>query len=143
MKSIKGWRGYISSREIGGNIVPQRLQNLVIRNYATSREMVFLLSATEYYMERCYMMLNALLEEVDKLAGIIFYSINLLPLDSIHRKKIYSTLLEHGCELHFALEEIAIREESDIQVIEEIIACRNLTANVSKVMDGQLFGEGV
>jgi sporadic carbohydrate cluster protein (TIGR04323 family) len=135
MKSTKGWRGYISSREIGGNIVPQRLQNLVIRNYAQSREMVFLLSATEYYMERCCMMLNALLEEVDKLAGIIFYSINLLPLDSVHRKKIYSTLLEHGCELHFALEEIAIREESDIEMIEEIIACRSLTANVSKLID--------
>jgi sporadic carbohydrate cluster protein (TIGR04323 family) len=128
MKSTKGWRGYISSREIGGSTIPQRLQNMVIRNYAQSKGMVFLLSGTEYYMDNCYMMLNALLEELDSLAGLIFYSLKLLPENPVQRKLIYEKVLNRKCELHFALEELAIVKEEDIQLIEDIIACKTLVA---------------
>jgi sporadic carbohydrate cluster protein (TIGR04323 family) len=133
MKLNKGWRGYISSREIAGNIIPQRIQNLVIRNYAQAKEMLFLLSATEYYMDNCYMMLNRLLEETDNLAGIIFYSINLLPLDLLKRKQIYRKILEHGCELHFALEELVIREEDDLELVEDVIVCRSLASKSNQI----------
>jgi sporadic carbohydrate cluster protein (TIGR04323 family) len=133
MKLNKGWRGYISSREIAGNIIPQRIQNLVIRNYAQAKEMLFLLSATEYYMDNCYMMLNRLLEETDNLAGIIFYSINLLPLDLLKRKQIYRKILEQGCELHFALEELVIREEDDLELVEDVIVCRSLASKSNQI----------
>ncbi|MEG4166766.1 MULTISPECIES: LIC12192 family sporadic carbohydrate cluster protein [unclassified Microcoleus] len=130
MKSTKGWRGYISSREIGESTIPQRLQNMVIRNYAQSKGMVFLLSGTEYYMDNCYMMLSALLEELEKISGIIFYSVKLLPPDLTERKKIYSAVLSKGCGLHFALEELAIVQENDTELIEDIIACKLLTGKV-------------
>lgn len=133
MKLNKGWRGYISSREIAGNIIPQRIQNLVIRNYAQTKEMLFLLSATEYYMDNCYMMLNRLLEETDNLAGIIFYSINLLPLDLLKRKQIYRKILEQGCELHFALEEVVIREEDDLELVEDVIVCKSLASKSNQI----------
>ncbi|MEG4799131.1 hypothetical protein QUB63_01965 [Microcoleus sp. ARI1-B5] len=128
MESTKGWRGYISSREIGGSAIPQRLQNMVIRNYAQTRGMVFLLSGTEYYMDNCYMMLSALLEELDSLGGLIFYSLKLLPESPFQRKSIYEKILNGKCELHFALEELAVVEEEDINLIEDIIACKTLVA---------------
>jgi sporadic carbohydrate cluster protein (TIGR04323 family) len=126
----KGWRGYISSRAREGNFIPQRVQNLVIRNYAQSKGMPFLLSATEYYMDNCYMMLNALLEEVENIAGIIFYSVKLLPTDLTQRRNIYSAVLSKGGGLHFALEELAIVQENDTGLIEDIIACKLLTGKV-------------
>jgi sporadic carbohydrate cluster protein (TIGR04323 family) len=125
---MKGWRGYISSREREGNFIPQRVQNLVIRNYAQSKGMPFLLSATEYYMDNCYMMLNALLEELDSVSGLIFYSLNLLPENQFQRKLIYDKVVNKKCELHFALEDMAIVNEEDINLIEDIIACKTLVA---------------
>ncbi len=127
----KGWRGYIFSREVNGCIVPQRVQNLVVRNYAVQRELLFLLSATEYYMDRCYMMLEAVLEECHKLEGIIFYSIGMLPQDSARRQSLYDRTLNSGCRLHFALEELAIDRVQDIALIEETTTSIQLASEVA------------
>ena len=45
-----GWRGYVSSREINGQLIPQRVQNLVLRTYAEKAGIRYLLSATEYHI---------------------------------------------------------------------------------------------
>ena len=58
------WRGYIFSRKIGEHVVPQRVQNLVVRTCAERHGLTYLLSTTEYYMENCFMMLDAYLEEL-------------------------------------------------------------------------------
>lgn len=129
----KGWRGYISSRAIGGQIIPQRVQNLVIRNYAQTRNMLFLLSATEYYMDNCYMILNALIAELDSLAGIIFYSVHLLPSEFQQRRQLYEAIITKECSLHFALEELVIAQSEDISLIEDIIACRQLATKELKI----------
>lgn len=129
MGNKKGFRGYISSREIGGNIIPQRVQNLVIRTYAQTKGILFLLSATEYYMNNCHMMLNAVLDELDRLEGVIFYSTHLLPKNAPERRKMYDLILKSGAELHFALEELSIKNEQDIALIEELMMCRELTTN--------------
>jgi sporadic carbohydrate cluster protein (TIGR04323 family) len=128
----KGWRGYISSREINNSMIPQRVQNLVIRTYANSRKLDFLLSATEYYMNNCYMMLEALLDELEKIEGIIFYSIWMLPQDSQRRKSLYDRVIDSGCSLHFALEELAIDRARDIALIEEITMSYQLASEVAQ-----------
>ena len=125
---MKGYRGYISSREIGGQIIPQRVQNLVIRSYSQKKGLHFLLSATEYYMDDCYMMLRALMQELNAIAGIIFYSMELLPQAPQHRLAIYHQVLAAGCKLHFGLEELVIAKPEDIQLIEDILICRSLAA---------------
>ena len=124
---LKHYTGYIFSRKIDGQTIPQRVQNLVIRNYVKNRELHFLLSVTEFSMNDYYAMLNALLEELDELAGLVFYSTHLLPNDQEHRQNIYETILNHGCSLHFALEELAISTTSDIDLIEDIMLCRRLS----------------
>jgi sporadic carbohydrate cluster protein (TIGR04323 family) len=132
IRSRKGWRGYIFSREVNDCIVPQRVQNAVIRNYAAQREMLFLLSATEYYMDNCYMMLEALLDELEKIEGIIFYSMWMLPQDSQRRQSLYDRVIDSGCSLHFALEELAIDRAKDIALIEETTMSFQLASEVAE-----------
>ncbi|CCQ51343.1 LIC12192 family sporadic carbohydrate cluster protein (plasmid) [Crocosphaera watsonii WH 8501] len=134
MANQQGWRGYISSREIGGQIIPQRVQNLVIRNYAQKKDLVFLLSATEYYMDNCYMMLNSLKDQLSELKGLIFYSLDLLPHQLSQRQLLYQSILSHQGELHFALEELVINHQENIELIEDIILCRQLSHKTNNLI---------
>jgi len=124
--SLKLYKGYIFSREINGQVIPQGVQNLVIRSYAKKKKLDFFLSATEYYMDHCYMILNARLEELDELSGFIFYSIHLLPKDTTQRQEVYAMILGNEGHLHFALEELVISKSDNIQTVEDIILCKNL-----------------
>jgi sporadic carbohydrate cluster protein (TIGR04323 family) len=127
MSPAKEWRGYIFSRHMNGQIIPQRVQNLVIRDYAQKHGLLFLLSATEYHMDGCFMMLNASLETLDDIAGLIFYSTHQLPDDDHHRHKIFQTLLQKKKGLRFALEELELLSPEDVEIIEDIILCRRIT----------------
>ena len=52
-------KGYISSRPLNDNVaVDQSIQNMVIRNSCKKRGFTFLLSATEYGMKNCFLILN-------------------------------------------------------------------------------------
>ncbi|MDJ0841261.1 MAG: hypothetical protein QNK37_32415 [Acidobacteriota bacterium] len=128
MLKQKGHRGYISSREIDGQLIPQRVQNLVIRDYAARNNLLFLLSAVEYTMDNCYMMLKSLLEEAANIDGIIFYSTHLLPPDHVFRLQIYDTILRQDGDLRFALEEITVKNQSGIDLLEDLIMIREIGA---------------
>ena len=123
----KAWRGYIFSREIGAQIVPQRVQNLVIRTCAERHGLTYLLSATEYYMEGCYMMLQSALDEMGEIGGIIFYSTHQLPPDVGERMRIYEKVLNFGRGMRFALEDLALLGTKDIKTIEDLKACHDLS----------------
>ena len=124
----KNWRGYIFSRKIGKQVVPQRVQNLVIRTCAERHGLTYLLSATEYYMDDCYMMLKSTLEELGQIEGIIFYSTHQLPLDDNERMKIYDKVLNSKKGLRFALEDLALFDEKDVKLIEDLKFCNELSA---------------
>ena len=71
--------GYISSREIDGNIIPQKVQNLVIRDYAERYNMNLLLSSTEYKMKNSFLIFNSLIsEKTNKYKAVIIYSLFML-----------------------------------------------------------------
>ncbi len=124
----KTWRGYVFSREIGGHVVPQRVQNLVIRTCAERHGLTYLLSATEYYMEDCYMMLQSALEELGEIKGMIFYSTHQLPSSIAERMKIYEKVLSSKGGLRFALEDLALLCWDDIKLIEDLTACHDLSS---------------
>jgi sporadic carbohydrate cluster protein (TIGR04323 family) len=116
-----GFRGYIFSRTIDGSFIPHRVQNLVIKDYCQRKKLFFKLSATEYKMKDSYIMLNAVLKELNKIDGVVFYSVFMLPEDSRLRKKIYNLFLKSKKNLHFALEEIVLKNLSSLKEIENII----------------------
>ncbi len=121
------YKGYIASRNIHELFIPQRIQNMVIRTYAEKKGKIFSLSATEYIMDDCFMMLKALADEAQNFESIVFYSIFMLPNDNVERKNIYHKILSQNCEIHFAFEELVIKNQKDIDVIEDIILAKHLT----------------
>lgn len=67
-------RGYISHSMNGGRSVPQRVQQMVIRDYCERNWLEFLLSATEF--EGQTIMLDSIKEDV-----VVMYSMFLVPQD--------------------------------------------------------------
>lgn len=118
---MKGYRGYIFSRSINQNFIPQRVQNLVIRDFATRKKIFFKLSLTEYNMKNCYIMLNSLIKDVNKIDGIIFYSIEMLPTDKKEALKLIDLFLKKKKSLYFALEELKVSSKKDLMIIKEIL----------------------
>ena len=85
-------KGYISSRPLNDNVaVDQSIQNMVIRNSCNKRGFTFLLSATEYGMKNCFLILNQVLQDLknNKFEGVAFYSLLQLPRSFKMREKIY------------------------------------------------------
>ena len=121
MAERAGHRGYIGARPLNGKRTPQHVQNIVIRDYARRKNLHYLLSAAEHTMPGSYMILEDLLDELPRLNGIICYSIFMLPPDERRRRDIYDRVLREGCELHAAVEELAITSKDDIQSVEDIL----------------------
>ena len=67
MSKYRFYRGYVSSREINGNVIPQSLQNLKIRDYANSKNLGFKLSITEHKSNNGFLALNDLKEKITSL----------------------------------------------------------------------------
>ena len=128
-----GHRGYIASRAVRGQLLPQQVQNLVIRDYARRKGLTYKLSATEYGMAGNYMMLESVLEELGGLEGIILFSLFMLPQRAERRHAIYARVLDAGASLHAALEDLAIARESDIARIEDILLLEPFTTHRSLV----------
>jgi sporadic carbohydrate cluster protein (TIGR04323 family) len=45
----------------------------------------------------------------------------MLPPDERRRREVYDRVLREGCNLHAAVEEIAIASNDDIQAVEDIL----------------------
>jgi sporadic carbohydrate cluster protein (TIGR04323 family) len=124
------YKGYIASRNINKHPMPQRIQNMVIRNYAEKNGKTFSLSATEYIMENCFMMLKALANEAAHFEAITLFSLFLLPANKEERFEIYNSILDQNTEIHFAFEELAIKTKNDIFLIEDILLAQNLSQSI-------------
>lgn len=120
MSKRSGYRGYIASRPIRGETTPQHVQNLVIRDYCAKLKVPFLLSATEYAMPSCYMILESALDELPQIEGLVCFSFFMLPQRAERRRAIYDRVLKAGATLHSALEGIVLRHEKDIALLEDI-----------------------
>lgn len=121
MNNRHGYRGYNGSRVYSGLDFPQNVQNFIIRNYCQKYQLTYLLSASEYKMPGCYMILEEILSALHTLEGIVMFSIFMLPAAREKRLRMYRTILEAGCSLHGALEDVAIHQWEDVQLIEDII----------------------
>lgn len=128
MNNRLGYRGYIASRAVRGFIQPQHVQNLIVRDYAARHGLTYLLSATEYAMPGSYMMLNSVLEELDRIEGIICYSLFMLPVRPARRQDLYRRLFAAGCTLHGAIEGMAVVDEADAARLEDIFLAASCAA---------------
>jgi sporadic carbohydrate cluster protein (TIGR04323 family) len=132
MSNAHGYRGYIGSRPYHGIDFPQNVQNFLIRSYCQKHAMTYLLSATEYRMTGCYMILEEVIASIDALEGVVLFTIFMLPESKQRRYHIYESILNAGRSLHAALEDIAIRKWEDVDLVEDILQLNKiaLTDNV-------------
>ncbi|MBL6613434.1 MAG: sporadic carbohydrate cluster protein, LIC12192 family [Reyranella sp.] len=126
----KGYRGYVFSRSVENHRVPQHIQNLVIRDYAQRRKLHYLLSATEYAMPGCYLILEQVLDELASLDGVLLYSMFMLPAEAGERERIYRRVLERGCRMHAAVEGFVLADEGDIERWENVLRTANICRNL-------------
>jgi len=118
----KGYRGYIASRPVRGISYAQSVQNLVIRDYAAQRNLLYKLSATEYAMQHCHMMLESVVAELADLDGLIFFSLFMLPENRARRTKVYQAILNSGKSIHGALEGVVLKSAEDVSRFEEVFS---------------------
>jgi sporadic carbohydrate cluster protein (TIGR04323 family) len=126
----KGYRGYVFSRTVDNHRVPQHIQNLVIRDYAARRRLHYLLSATEYAMPDCYLILEQVLADLAALDGVILYSMFMLASEPERRRAVYRRLLAAGCSLHAAVEGFVLADEVDIERWENVLRTADICKNL-------------
>lgn len=120
----------MSTRAVRGTVIPQRVQNLVIRDYASRNGLPYLMNVSEFAMPGCYMILENALAELDRTRGIIAFSAFMLPHERDRRLAIYRRILAAGASLHAALENLAIRAEEDIARFEDLVCAAFLLDEV-------------
>jgi sporadic carbohydrate cluster protein (TIGR04323 family) len=119
-KIDKGFRGYIFSRPFMEERVPQHVQNIVIRDYCSKKNIQYLLSSTEYAMENCSLMLRQLVKDLPSIDGIVAYSIFQMPEDDDERQSIFNSVLSLKKEIHFAVEGLSLFDNETHGNIENI-----------------------
>ncbi len=123
------FRGYISSRDLtDGSFVDQNIQNLIIRKSCEQNNFQYMLSATEYGMKNCFLMLNQVILELkkDKFDGVAFYSIDQLPNDINLRKKIYEVVTKNKKKILISQENILLSTRKDIEKFENLLKIKLL-----------------
>ena len=103
-----------------GERVPQHVQNLVIRDYCERNRLQFLLSATEYAMPNCHLILQQVLGELAEISGLVAYSLFQLPEESSKRQLIYKQILSQEKVLHFAVEGLRASTKQAFERIETL-----------------------
>ena len=127
--SDRGFRGYISSRPILGQRTPQHVQNLVIRDFAARHGLAYRLSAAEYAMPHCYLMLEQVIGELAHLDGMIAYSLFMMPRNRVRRRQIWQRVLDQGKVFHAAVEELPVSGPAEIERVETLFELEHATVN--------------
>ena len=114
--------GYVFSRPIKGARVPQRVQNLVIRDFCANRRFEFQLSRVEYVNENGFSILMSLQNDLSEQTFVVMYSLFQLPKVQKVRYSIYDFIFQEGSQIWFALEGLSVECKGDIQPIDDILA---------------------
>lgn len=111
--------GYNFTSPILGNFVPQRVQNLCIRDYARAQGLTLTFTVSEYFDARQALMLFAQLDH-ENVRGFIFYSLLLLPADHARRRMFYERVAQKNLVVHFALETLVMRSPADREPVDRM-----------------------
>ena len=140
------FRGYISSRPFGGQRVPQHIQNLVIRDYCQRNGLQYLLSATELAMPNSFLMLTQLQDDIEKLDGIVFYSLSQLPEKDKQRMELFRRVISVKRCVHFSVEGLCVTDWASARRVEQILQVQSVmpaclsTKSLSLAVRGRAHG---
>ena len=129
---LKKVKGYISSREINGAVIPQRVQNLVIREYCKNKNYIYHLSSVEHKMKNTFHVLDEVINNLSNVNGVVMYSIFQLPYDEKKRDIVMKKLFKKSKFLTFALENITIKNFKELAKLNSIIKLNFLLKHCEK-----------
>ena len=132
---MKKARGYVFSRSFYSQTVPQHVQNIVIRDFCKNNNLQYLLSATEYAIKNSYLILENVINKLDEIDGVVFYSLFQLPTDQKKRKHIYKKFITESKSLYFAVENFSITKKEDFEKIENILKIHKLLPKTLELKD--------
>ena len=126
------YRGYISSRDCLGVNYPQRIQNIVIRDYRENNKFKFLLSAAEYSMAGSNIILKDLVKELSTISGVVAFSIFQLPENKNKRINFLKIFIKKKKSIHFALERFVVKSYKDVVKLNQIWQIKKISINKNK-----------
>ena len=118
MKKVKG---YVSSRLIDGNLISQKIQNLVIREFCKKNNLFYSLSNVEYIYDHSYVGLYEIIEKIDEFHGIVAFSFHQLPRKDNERNKILKKIIKLNKIFYFANENLKVNDINSYNNLESII----------------------
>ena len=128
-------RGYIFARPFMGERAPQHVQNIILKDYCNKKGFELLLAATEYAMPDSSMILESVLDDLDSVDGIVFYSLYQLPTSTTQRQSVYSRVLASGKSLHFAVEGMSIAKQDDVDSVEQCLLVKATLDNCASEVE--------
>lgn len=121
-KNNKIYAGYISLKPINGVIFPSYIQNQTNKEFiVNSLKGSFFLSTNENEYSKSRIVLNSLINENNKINGIVMMSAFSLPEENDLRQKLYNSLFKKKKEFHFIFENYSIKKKGDEKKIEEYL----------------------
>ena len=118
----KGTKAYTTPRSFGGFQIPITMQSTNLRNYCEKNGLIFHLHVVENQIPNTYLVLESLVVKADIYDGIVMCSVSMLPSDQAIRKSIVTRILEQGCKLHFAFEQIVVSSLEELAELEELVS---------------------
>ena len=121
-KIKKKYAGYISLKPINGVIFPSYIQNQTNKNFISNElKGAFYLSTNENEYSENRIVLNSLINDNNKIRGIVMMSAFSLPENKDLRKKLYKDLIKRKKELHFIFEDFSNKKRGDEENIEDYL----------------------
>lgn len=110
--------------------MPQNVQNIMIREYCKKHDLHYLLSAAEYAIPNCYMVLKDLVDESKNLSGIVLYSAYQLPEDEKCRVDLCMEIIQNNCAIHLCAEDLVITNIKELEKVNVVLSIHStLSAN--------------
>lgn len=121
-----GYRGYVTCRPFGGLQIPIPVQALVLRDYCARKGYLYKLHANENVFPNSYLVLEGMINELDRYEGLLATSMFMMPKRAERRRRMFEAILNQGASLHFVLEDMVVHTRTDIEPIEEVLSIHNL-----------------
>ena len=110
----KFFKGYISSRKLNGSYIPQKLQNLAIRDFAERKNLKLSLSGTEWKIKNSYLMIRSIVKSEKKIDGIIFFSVFQIAENIKFFKYLILQMIIKKKIIYFVLEDLEIKGKKNL-----------------------------
>ena len=115
-----------------GERAPQRVQNIIIRDFCKKNSLHYLLRTTEYKMKNSFLMLKNLISDMKNIDGIVAYSLFQLPENYEYRTEVLKKIIKKKKFIFFAVEQMKILNFQDIVRINKIWGIKTVIPSCPK-----------